>query len=296
MSGPALVQIEGRDEATIRTRQHRVTPGYFRTMGVPLPMGRDFAATGDQSASQPVTIISRRMAERHWPDSSPLHHRLRLGKRTLEIVGVVGDVQHITLLESANAEPDIYVPIDQATPVPAFAVVIRSAGNTTSLIAAIRQMLSELDRTIDVVYVRTGEQIFAAQIARQRFTSALLTMFAIAAALLTMIGVYGVTAYSVNGLTRQIGIRMALGADRVDILRLVLRSELTFIAAGIFAGVLTALWVTRALSTVIFGITPKDPITFAAATTILGAIAMIACVIPARRAVSVDPVVALRAE
>jgi putative ABC transport system permease protein len=296
MWGPALVQIEGRNEAIIRTRQHRVTPGYFRTMGVPLRMGRDFEATDDQSASQPVAIISRRLAERHWPDASPLHQRLRLGTRMLEIVGVVGDVQHVALLESAIAEPDIYVPIDQTPPLPAFAVVIRSAGNTTSLIAAIRQMLSELDRAIDVVDVRTGEQMFAAQIARQRFTSALLALFALAAALLTMIGVYGVTAYSVNLLTRQIGIRMALGADRVDILRLILGNELTFIGAGIFVGILTALLVTRALSTLVFGVTPKDPVTFAVATTILGAIALIACVIPARRAVSVDPVAALRAD
>jgi ABC-type antimicrobial peptide transport system permease subunit len=239
-------------------------------------------------------VISRRMAERHWPDASPLHQRLRFGQRTLEIVGVVDNVQHGKLLESANTEPDVYFSIDQAAP-PTFSVVVRS-GDAASLISAVRQTLNELDRTIDIVKVRTGEQLFAAQITTQRFAGALLSAFAAAALLLTMIGVYGVTACSVGGLTRQIGIRMALGADRLDVLRLVLRGEFGFIAAGILAGVCAALGVTRALSTLVFGVSPNDPLTLAAATTILAATALAACIVPARRAMSVDPAVALRAE
>ena len=295
MWGPAIARIEGRADDRVRIRRHRVTPGYFRTLGVPVLAGRDFASTDDASAGQHVAVISRRMANRFGPGSSALHQRLTLSQRSLEIVGIVGDIQHVSLLESADAEPDVYVALDQA-PSPAFEVVIRTGAWPEPLVAAVRQLLGELDASIQITKVRTGDQIFGAQIARQRFTSALLSTFALAAILLTMIGVYGVTAYSVSGLTKQIGVRMALGADRLDVLRLVLDGELGFIAMGIIAGVSAGLGVTRALSTMIYGVTPTDPLTFGAATALLAAIALIACLIPARRAMRVDPVVALRAE
>jgi putative ABC transport system permease protein len=235
------------------------------------------------------------MAERHWPKGKALHRTLRVGQTLCEVVGIVADIQHRTLLEADTADPDIFFPIYQQ-PAQAFAVLARTSGDVAPVVAAIREAVHSLNAAVPIFEVTTGEELVARQTSRTRFSSVLLGGFALVALTLTMVGIYGVTAYAVSRQTRQVGIRMALGATRGDVLRLVLRGGLAFIIAGLALGTLAALALTRLLSSLIYGVSATDPATFAAVTGILGAVALAACFIPAARATRIDPVVALRSE
>jgi putative ABC transport system permease protein len=211
------------------------------------------------------------------------------------VIGVVADVQHRSLLESESADPDIYFPLFQV-PLRAFAVLARTSGDPQPTVAAIRELVKELNASVPVFSVATGEELIAQQTTGFRFSSALLGAFALVALTLTMVGIYGVTAYTVSRQTRQVGIRMALGATRGDVLRLIVRGGATFILAGLALGTLAAFGLTRLLSSLIYGVSATDPTTFAAVTSLLAAVAMLACLIPAARATRIDPVVALRGE
>jgi ABC-type antimicrobial peptide transport system permease subunit len=235
------------------------------------------------------------MAARHWPGQNALRKRFRLNDRTYEVIGVVGDVQQRDLLEADSADPDIYFPLFQL-PNRAFAVIARTSGDPQPAVAAIREIVTELNPSVPVFSVSTGEELIAQQTTGVRFSSALLAAFALVALTLTMVGIYGVTAYTVSRQTRQVGIRMALGATRGDVLRLIVRGGLTFILAGLALGAFAAFGLTRLLSSLIYGVSATDPTTFAAVTALLAAVAVLACLVPAVRATRIDPVVALRTE
>ncbi|MGH7555113.1 MAG: ABC transporter permease [Longimicrobiales bacterium] len=288
------VQIEGVETDAARIRRHIVAPGYFRTLGVPLLEGRDVSFDDANSDGMRIAVISRRLAQRYWPDGGALGKRLRLGPRTYEIVGVVGDAQHVDLLEPETADPGVYLSLFELRP-RTFAIVARTSGNPQPVITAIRRTVNRLSSAIPIPDVRTGDQLYGAQVSRQRFAGALLATFTILALTLTIIGVYGVTAYGVSR-QRQVGIRVALGATRGDVLRVVLAGGLPFIATGLIIGVLAAFALTRLLSSLLYGITATDLATFGTATALLAVVAVLACVIPATRATRIDPMIALRAE
>jgi predicted permease len=293
-SSATMVRVDGRDLDQVRVYRHAVSPGYFRTLEVRIVEGRDFSETDARSADQRVTIVSRTMARRSWPDRSAVGQRLRVGDRTCEVIGVVNDVQQRDLLQT-DADPDVYFPLFQL-PTSTFSVLARTSGDLEPAVAAIRRTVTELNGAVPVFAVESGDELLAEQTSRERFSTVLLAAFALVALTLTMVGIYGVTAYSVSRQTRQVGIRMALGATRGDVLRLVLRGGLSFILAGLALGALAAIGLTRLLSSLIYGISATDPVTFATVAALLGLTALAACFIPAARATRIDPVVALRAE
>jgi putative ABC transport system permease protein len=285
------LRIAGRREL-VRARRHLVSPGYFRTLGAPLLEGRDFSDRDELSAPR-VAVIDRHLSQRYWPNQSPLHHQLEYLGDAYDIVGVVGDVRHAALVESGAF--DVYFPFYQLPP-RGFAIVGRSSQDPAPLVAAIRREVTALDSTALVSKPYSGNEIFAEQTARQRLVAAVLTAFAVTALAITIVGIYGVIAYTAARQTRQTGIRIALGASRGDVLRLVLGGALRFTVAGLASGSLAALALARLLTASIYGITPTDPLTFGTATIVLTAIAFLGSLIPAIRATTVDPVFALKAE
>src|SRR5688572_717767 len=287
-------RIEGGDRP-IRVYRHLVSPGHFRTIGAPLLAGRDFTDDDGRTAGAPIVILSRAMAARHWPNGDALHKRIVRNDQLFEIVGIVGDLKHRRLLEPDSADPDIYIPLSQQ-PSNTFAVLARTAAEAQPLAAAVRQTIAKLDPAVAVFQIETGDQLIGRQTSGVRFLGVLLAAFAFVALTLTMVGIYGVMAYTVSRQTRQVGIRMALGATRANVLRLVLAGGLTFTAAGLALGTLAALGLTRLLSAVIYGVSATDPLTFAAVIALLGLVAFLACLIPAARATRIDPIAALRAE
>ncbi len=291
----ASVRNDEADAEAVRVRRHSVAPGYFRTLGIPLIEGRDIEPTDVRPGGRDVVVVSRRLAHAYWPSGSPLGQRLRWGQRSFEIVGVVGDVQHRTLLEPEASEPDLYFSLYQV-PMLVVTVVVRASSNPEPMSVAIRDVVQQVSPTTRVLRVRTGEDIFAAQTRRQRFMGALLSVFALVALALVVVGIYGVTAYHVGRQTRQIGIRVALGATRADVLRLVVGRELTTVVFGVLVGILCASGLSGALARFIYGVSPTDGVTYALAALMLALTALAASLIPARRAARIDPVVALRAD
>jgi putative ABC transport system permease protein len=289
------VRLVDREADPVLVRRHPVGPGHFRTLGIPMLEGRDFTADDNRSASQYVAIISRRMAQRYWPEGSALHKLLRHNDRTLEIVGVAGDVQHERLLQPATADPDLYVSLEQASllRVVTFAVRTADAAHTA---AAIREIVRDAGNSMSVFRVRTGEDILAAQTARERFVGLLLAIFSLIALALTLVGIYGVTAYDVSRQRRDIAIRMALGATRGDVLYSIVRGEAPSILQGLALGIIAALALTGTLSAMLHGVSSTDPGTFALVTGLIAIVATLACLIPARLASRVDPAVTFRAE
>jgi putative ABC transport system permease protein len=289
-----IARFDEGDRAPVRIYRHVVSPGHFQTLGVPLLAGRDFTA-GDRQGADHVAIVSRAMARRHWPIGDALHKRFRIGSAAFEVVGIVGDVKHRQLLEADTADPDVYLPLFQR-PAQGFSVLARTSGDVQPVVSAIRQAVRNLNGDVPVFAVATGEELLAGQTARARFGSAMLVVFALLALTLTMVGIYGVTAFAVSRQMRQVGIRIALGATRGDVLRHVLGGGLAFILAGLGIGIAAALALTRLLETLIYGVSATDPATFVSVVALLGAVGLLACYLPALRATRIDPVVALRAE
>jgi hypothetical protein len=287
----------GDNTELVRARRHIVSPGYFRTLGVPIVEGRDFDPDESRADGRRVVIVSRRLIDRHWPsyqDSSQPRF-LREGPRSHEIIGVVGDVQHTQLLQPVTSEPDVYFPFDQF-PTQTFVVVARIDGAAQPIADAIRQLAIGLNREAAIDPSRTGDTMFVQQLAKQRFGGALLSLFALVALSLTLIGIYGVVAFSVAQQSRQLGIRLALGAPRRSVILLVVKGTVICAAFGIAVGLAAASGLTRLLGSLIFGVSPIDPLTFGAVVLGLAATALVACLVPARQALRIDPVVALRIE
>jgi len=270
-----------------------VTPGFFLTMGIPMLRGRDFT-DADSSLTAAVTIVSQTTARRFWGDSDPIGRTLhRAGdRRTFTVVGVVGDVRSTTLNQES---PAMYYP-SAARVWPLMDVVVRTDANPEALIPAVREKVRQLDAQLPLANVRTMEEWLSNTAAQPRLNAQLLVVFAGVALAIAAIGVYGVLAYSVNQRTREIGLRLALGAQRARVLRLVIGNGMTVGLAGIAAGLSAAFALSRALTSLVFGVQVHDPVTFAGVAAILTVVALAACAIPARRASRVDPMVALREE
>jgi putative ABC transport system permease protein len=274
------------------------TPDYFRAMGIPLLKGRSFSE-GDVGSSLNVAVINEALARAVFPGQDPIGKTLTnfgpgTNYLTLQIIGVVGNVRHVGLDAEPHAE--IYQLLGQAQ-WPSMFVAIRSAtSDVTSVTSAAQNVVWSVDKDVPLANIRTMRDLIANSVQRRRFSMLLLAMFAAVAMLLAATGLYGVMSYSVAQRTKEIGIRMALGARRPNVLVLVVKQGMALVLMGIAAGTMLSLGMTRLISGMLFGITATDPLTFAGVATLLGAVAFLANYLPALRAASVDPMVALRYE
>jgi len=275
----------------------KVTPGYFRAMQTPLLRGRFFAET-DRKDSPPVAIIDAWTAKHYWPDTDPMGQSLRLEKTSppCRIVGVVGNVTQGILIKVVKGQlGQVYLPFSQA-PKGGMSLAVRTAGDPAALTAEVRKALHEIDADQPVFQVQDMDTAREASAMPQKLAAALLSAFAGVALLLAMIGIYGVVAYSAGRRMREIGIRVALGAGRRDVLKLLLGQGLLLTLIGVGIGLAGAWTLTRWMSSLLSGVAPTDPATFAFVCLLLGAAAMLASYIPALRATNADPVEALRQE
>ncbi|HEX6057835.1 MAG TPA: ABC transporter permease [Gemmatimonadaceae bacterium] len=302
--GISLTSVDGRaiedgpDAPSVQVRL--VTPGYLHAMGMPLRRGRDLGPS-DRPGAPHVLLANEAAARLLWPGEDAVGRSLVLGTRFGfggdraggEVVGIVGDVREMRV--SREALPTVYLPHAQ-WPVGFVGVALRADGDPEPLVAAAREHAAALDADVPVVEVLTMEQRLAGSVARQRFYMLLLAVFAVAAAALAAIGIYGVMAFGVAQRTREIGIRVALGARPGDVARLVVRAGLLLAVTGVVLGLAGALALTRLLEGLLYGVEPSDPATLAAASLLLLAVAALAALLPARRAAGVDPMQALRTE
>lgn len=271
-----------------------VMPGYFRTMEIPLVAGRLFTDSDVKSAA-PVILVNQTLARRFWPQGNPLGGRLVVDydSRTAEIVGVVGDVKP-DRMESEDW-PTIYNPFPQV-PVNTMNLVVRTSRAPLSLASAVEREVHQLDPDQAVANVRSMDAVVEEAVAGARFNTVLLVVFAAIAFILAGVGIYGVISYDVNRRTHELGIRLALGAQRRDVLSMVIGQGARLAVIGIGAGLLAAVALTRLMSTMLFGVKPTDFYTFAAIPILLGAVAVAASYLPSRRAMALDPITALRHE
>jgi len=271
-----------------------VSPGYFRSMDIPLLKGRDFT-DADGPTAPPVMIVSQSTAKKFWGDGDPLGHTLRRSAKpdtAFTIVGVVADVRSTALTQES---PALYYPM-AARVWPLMDVVVRADASPENLLPAIRQKVHELDSELALANVRTMDQWLSNSAAQPRLNTVLLAIFAALALAIASLGIYGVIAYSVSQRTPEIGVRMALGATPQGVLRLVVGEGLKLAALGIGIGLLGGLALGHAVSSLVFGVPIRDPLTFAVVALALAAVTLAASAIPARRASQVDPIVALRYE
>jgi len=288
---------EPRSEDVKVVLRDSVTSAYFATMHIPLIRGRYLNETDRQSSAQ-VAVIDEWTARQNWPGQEVVGKSLKLGtKQTArQIVGVVGDVDQGILVKLLKGQVgQVYLPATQA-PMPAMTLVLRTAVDPTTLIPAMRSLVRSVDIDQPVFQVATMDATRATGRASQQLATSLLGSFAAVALLLAAIGIYGVIAYSVGQRTREFGIRMSLGARRLDVLRLVVRQGLLLAAIGIAVGLAGAFALTRLLSSLLYGVNATDPVTFAGVTGLLAAVAVAASFLPAWRATRVDPVIALRCD
>ncbi len=270
-----------------------VSADYFRSLEIPLQRGR-FFTNADNLDAPPVVIVNQALAERYWPNDNALGKRMQLPTREgpvwATIVGIVGDMHHRGL--DQPVKPEFYVPLTQA-PYPAVILAVRSAQDPTGLTSAIRREVQAIDPTLPIAHVRTLEQVIADSIAPRRLSVSLLTVFAGIALVLASVGIYGVMSFLVVQRTHEIGVRMALGAQRSDVLRLIITHAGALIGAGTVLGLIVALLSTSALRSVLYEVSVLDLSTFLLVTLILTLVALAASYIPARRATRADPMIAL---
>jgi putative ABC transport system permease protein len=273
-----------------------ITPNYFRAMGIPVLAGRDFS-DADARDSMRVTIIDERLAREYWPNESPLGKRVRFGPPESNepwhtIVGVVGAVKHESL--SLTQRKTVYLPHAQVT-IDDMTLAVRAA-NPENLTPVIRGQVKAMDPDLPIINVRTMTEVVSRSVWQPRLYAILFGVFAAVALALASIGIYGVMAYSVSERTREIGVRVALGAQRRDVLKLVVAQGMTLTLIGAGVGLGAALALTRLMQTLLFEVSATDPLTFAVLAALLSVVALLACYLPARRATKVDPMVALRCE
>ncbi len=296
-------RIEGRPVVSIdkwpHTNFRNVSPDYFRTMNIPVLKGRAFAPQDDSNAP-PRLMINQALAQRDFPDEDPVGKRIAFGSPGqnnqpvwYEIIGVTANVRSLELRE--EAPPELYFTSKQSL-FQNMALVIRSTVEPESLVPSLRQAVAEVDRTVPVSQVRTMEHIVSESVTQPKFNLFLLALFSGIALLLSVAGIYGVTAYTVTQRTHELGIRLALGAQVGDVLRMILGQGMVVIGTGIVIGLLAAFGLMRLMSSLLFGVSATDPFTFAGITVVLIAAGLLACYLPARRATKVDPLEALRYE
>jgi putative ABC transport system permease protein len=268
-----------------------VSVDYFRTLGIPLLQGREF--TQADAKNQNTVVINEAMARKFWPGSVPIGQKIlnRDYANPLEVIGIVGNTKGGAL--NAEAKPEMY------TLIRGFwytFLVVRTNQEPSKMTSAVREQVAALDRGVPVYQIATIDQLLSRSVAPQRFDLFLLVLFAALAVGLAAVGVYGVLAFSVSQRTHEIGIRLALGAHPRDVLRLIIQQAMKLVCAGIVLGMAGAVALTRLMSSLLYGVSPTDPVAFLAAALLLMTAAMIACYVPARRAMRVDPIVALRSE
>jgi putative ABC transport system permease protein len=296
--------IEGRpplspgDEPELFSRT--VAGDYFRVMRIPLLKGRDFTKQ-DREGAPLVGVINDAMAREYFPNGDAIGSRVRWARQEgepqwLTIVGVVGDVKHFGLEQPEM--PAIYTPYAQLTqPWKRWmSVVVRSDGDPATIANMVKGQIWTVDKELPVTKVRTMTEVMASSVASQRFMMLLLGIFAAVALALASVGIYGLMSYSITERTHEIGIRMALGAQGRDVLKMVVGQGLKLIMSGVALGLVGAFALTRIMSSLLFGVSAVDPLTFLAVSVVLAVVALLACYIPARRATKVDPMVALRYE
>ena len=287
--GQPLVPLSQRPLFNIQT----LSPGYAQTMRLPLRGGREFSAHDDEAPT--VLMINETAARRFWPNENPVGKHITLGRAATasEVVGVLGDVRNTNL--AADVRPEIYLPFARL-PWASMNLLVRTAGEPHGFVAPVRARVLAVDRDQPVTQVLSMEEVLAKGAVQSRFLSSLLGALAAIALLLAMVGIYGVMAYSIGQRTQEMGIRIALGAARADILRLVLRQGLGLALGGIAMGLAASLALTRLLSTLLYHVSTTDPATFVGSALLFAAVATLASYLPARRATRVDPMVALRGD
>jgi len=269
-----------------------ITPDYFMALGMPLPEGRYFDDR-DVRGAPDVTIVDDKLAERFWPGQNAIGKRMRRGDsgpwRT--VVGVVADTKEYEV----DGEPPItaFYPVQQIG-VGSRYIVLKTTADPASLASAVTREVRALDADLPVYDIATMEERLADSLARRRFSMLMLGVFAACASLLAAIGIYGVVSFWVSQRTRELGIRAALGARQLDIMRLVIRQVVVLVAVGITVGLAAAVGLTRVMSSLLFGVSATDAVTYALLAIVLGVVALVATWVPARRAAGVPPIVALR--
>jgi predicted permease len=272
-----------------------IRPNYFKTMGATLLQGRDFTAR-DQESSPRVMIINHALARRYWPNENPLGKRIVFADETepREIVGVVGDLKQGEWIGKPNSE--IYLPHLQSPKQPSLALVVRTSGDPLQLVRAVEDQVWAIDKNLPVAEVRTMNEVVAEGIEQQRFNMLLLAVFASVALILAVVGIYGVMSDSVTARTHELGIRLALGAQTRDVLSMVVRQGMALTLIGIAIGIIGAFWLTQFMAGLLYEVSVTDGLTFIAVPLVLALVVLGACLVPARRATKVDPLVVLRYE
>lgn len=277
-----------------------VSSDYFHTLGVRVARGRDFNSA-DRANAPTVAIVNQTAARRYWPDADPLGSRFLLDDdrgADVKVVGVVPDVKHFGLAQST--EPEVFVPLPQTTPMHwqwlqrSMIVLARTSGEAEAAAGVIRHAVWTIDDELPLYNVRSMEQLRAESSGDERIGLALVSTFAAIALALAAIGVYGVMAFLVGERSREIGIRLALGGNPRDVLRMILRDGAWLTATGVFIGLIAAFVLTRMMRALLFETPPTDPVTFATVAAVIALVAMLACFVPARRATRVDPLSAVR--
>ena len=299
--------VEGQDSSKDQAQRadyRIVDAGYFHALEIPLMAGREFNER-DTAEMSPVALISQSLARRYWPANSPIGARLLIddndqGPRPVEIVGVVGDVKHLSL--DGEPAPHIYLPVHQTHEDGVVWLtnnqywLLRTTVDPMTLAAAVHSEIQEVDRDAPASNIRTMEQYLSASISPRRFNLWLLTVFAGAALVLAASGLYGVISYGVAQRRHEIGIRVALGAQAADVLKLVVGQGMGLAIIGVALGLVAAFALTRVMNSLLYSVSATDPSTFIVIASLLTLVALLACYIPARRATKVDPVAALRSE
>jgi putative ABC transport system permease protein len=279
---------------------HVVSPGYFQAMQIRLREGRD-VSWSDTALTLPVIVINQACARMYWPNQDPLGKRIKEGlpgdpSPWLTVVGVVGDVREFDI--TTPPRPAVYFPISQFDARDGLLRdwVVRTQGNPNALVPVIRKAIWSIDRDLPISRVRTMEQIRSFSLASEQFNVMLLGLFACLALVLASAGIYGVTAYAIAQRTHEIGIRVALGAQHKDVLKLILSQGTRLACIGSAIGLAASLVLTRLMSSVVYGVKTSDPLSLAGAAIVLGLVALTACYLPARDALRIDPMEALRYE
>jgi putative ABC transport system permease protein len=288
--------IEGRPDPGVGNQPGAayevICPNYFRALGVPVVEGREFTQQ-EALGSAGVIIINQAMAHKFWPKEDPVGKAIRQGGARLTIVGVVADV-HFSGLDE-NTQPQFFRPYPQAG-WPEMSIVVRTTGAPASYGQSVKKALAEVEPDRPVSEIKLMTEIVDGSVGSRRFPALLLTGFAALALVLAAVGIVGVVSYSVAQRTREIGIRMALGARKGDVLQLILSGSMAWVAAGIVIGIIGSIGLTRLLGTLLYNVKPGNPLVLGAVSLLLGSVALLASYIPARRAAKVDPMVALRYE
>jgi len=296
----AMMSVDGITKDRVRFYIHRTTPGFFTTLGISLLQGRDFT-TNDRAGTPPVVIVSEATARRFWPNREAVGQRIRIGgpqAPEFTVVGVAANARFRDLtgdLYAPRAEPDVYFPLAQRTNTN-LALAMRVEGDPTTYVKALQTAVRGVDAGVPTFAVAPLSDNLRAVSATSRFASIAMGAFSVVALALAAIGIYGVMAYLVAMGRREIAIRMALGGERGDVVRMVLRLGLQLVGAGLAIGVTASFATNRLLRSQLWNISPNDPMTFATAIGAVLLIAIVACWVPARRAVRVEPMVALRHE